>query len=82
MHRDSQLDGTERGTGVPAHARACINDELPDLIGDFLQVIDPELSEIGRRIYFGKKSHNVQRAVGPLSHRYKAEILPTHRLKC
>jgi hypothetical protein len=50
MHRDRKLDSAEAGTGVPAHTRTCVDNELADLVSDLLQVIDTELSKVGRRI--------------------------------
>ena len=48
VHRHRELDRPERGARVPADARASIDNELPDLVRDFLEVLDPQLPEVGR----------------------------------
>ena len=40
MHRDRQLDRTEARSRVAADARAGVDDELTNLVGDLLQVLD------------------------------------------
>ena len=48
VHRHRELDRPERGARVPADARTSIDNELPDLVRDFLEVLDPQLPEVGR----------------------------------
>jgi hypothetical protein len=50
MHCDGQLNGPERGTCVAADARAGVDDELTDLVGNFLKVLYFELPQVGGRI--------------------------------
>ena len=42
---------------MAADARACVDYELADLVGDLLEVIDLQLAKVCRGIYFGQKSH-------------------------
>ena len=53
MHRDRKLDGPERRSSMTADAGAGVDNELPNLVGDFLQVFDFQLSEVGRRVDLG-----------------------------
>src|SRR4051812_23447783 len=48
MHRDRQLDSAKACTGMPADPGTRVDDELPHFIGDLLQVLDPQLPQIGR----------------------------------
>jgi hypothetical protein len=50
MHRDGELNGTERSTRVPADARTCVDNELADLVSNLLQVVDAQLPKVCRRI--------------------------------
>jgi len=48
VHRHSEFDGTERCARVPADAGASVDNELPYFVGDFLQILDAELSKVCR----------------------------------
>jgi len=50
MHRYGKLYSAEAGTCVAADTRTCIDDELPDFVGNLLQVLDAKLTKVGRRI--------------------------------
>jgi hypothetical protein len=47
VHRNGQLDGTERRPSVTAHPRTGVDNELANLVGDLLQVLDLKLPQIG-----------------------------------
>ncbi len=53
VHRDRKLDSAQRCSGVSADTRASIDNELPNLVGDLLQVLNTQLAKIGRRIDLG-----------------------------
>jgi hypothetical protein len=48
VHRNSQLNGAKAGTGMAADTRTRIDDELADLVGNLLEVLNPQLPQIGR----------------------------------
>jgi hypothetical protein len=57
MHRYGELNCTEACAGVAADYRTGVDDVLPNLISDLLQVFHLELPQIRGRIYLVKKSH-------------------------
>ena len=47
MHRHRQLHRAETRPGMPADARARLDNKAADLVGHFLQVFDPQLAKVG-----------------------------------
>ena len=52
MHRHRQLNGTEACTCVTADTRTRVDNKLPHLVRDLLQILDTQLPQISGRINF------------------------------
>jgi hypothetical protein len=50
MHRYGELNRAERRTGMAANTRARIDNKLPNLVRNFLQIFYPKPTQVSRRI--------------------------------